>query len=78
MTNKHIPATISMFSVGPWLIVKCLLVTSSLNSKFAIHLHEVYSFVACDFISSYKKFTVVLMYFFIERVLVLVIFPRLG
>jgi hypothetical protein len=28
-----------MFSVGPWLFVKCMLVTSSLNSKFAIHLH---------------------------------------
>jgi hypothetical protein len=41
MTNKLIPATISMFSVGPWLIVKYMLMTSSICADFLIHLmHE--------------------------------------
>jgi hypothetical protein len=32
ISNKLIPATISMFSDGPWLIVKCMQMTSSICS----------------------------------------------
>jgi hypothetical protein len=70
MTNKLVPATISMFNVGSWLIVKCMLMTSSICSWFCYSSHAWNtSIVLC---------TVVLMYFFVEGVIAFVIFRSLS